>query len=116
MVGVVIGDAVSNDVVSDVERGGDGGGASHIGDNRLAGEEAGDGEAGGAKRKASFSSLFVKLGPQMHAFVESHVPVYATGSALVCLRTLSCFLVQFFAFICEVVLPLSQAMTPVCAK
>lgn len=52
----------------------------------------------------------------MHAFVESHVPVYATGSALVCLRTLSCFLVQFFAFICEVVLPLSQAMTPVCAK
>ena len=62
MVGVVIGDAVSNDVVSDVERGGDGGGASHIGDNRLAGEEAGDGEARGTKRKAGLSSLFVKFG------------------------------------------------------
>ena len=61
LVGVVIGDAVGDDVVSDVERGGDGGSASHIGDDWLASEEAGNGEAGGAEAQICFSSLFVEF-------------------------------------------------------
>lgn len=54
----------------------------------------------------------------MHAFVESHVPIYATDSALVCLRTLSYYflVLSHIIFCLHLVLPLSQAVTPVCAK
>lgn len=47
----------------------------------------------------TISSLFVRFGPQVHALVESHFPVYATHPAFVCSRPVLCLLVLFFAFI-----------------
>ena len=62
VVGVVVGDAVGDDVVGDVERGGDGGSARHVRDDWFSGEEAGDREARRAKRKVGFGAFFIELG------------------------------------------------------
>lgn len=59
---IVIGDAFGDNVGGDVERGSDGGGASHVGDDGLAGEEAGGGEARGAEGEICLGAFFVELG------------------------------------------------------
>lgn len=62
LVRVVIGDAVGNDVACNMERGGDGGGTSHVRDDGFAGEEAGDRETGGAEREVDLGAFFVEFG------------------------------------------------------
>ena len=62
VVGVVIGDAVGDNVVGDVERSCDSSGASHVGDDWLAREEARYGEARGAEGEVGFGALFVEFG------------------------------------------------------
>ena len=62
VVGVVVGDAFRDDIGRDVERGGDGGGASHVRDDRLAGEERSGGKAGGTEGEVGFGAFFVELG------------------------------------------------------
>ena len=62
MVWIVVGDAVSDDIIGNVKRSSNGSSASHVGNNRLASEEASDREARGAEAKAGFGAFFVKFG------------------------------------------------------
>lgn len=62
ILGFVIGDAFGDGSGINIECGGDGGGASHMGNSRLTGEEAGDSESFVAKTEAGFGTFAVKLG------------------------------------------------------
>lgn len=68
--GLVIGDAFGDDGGGDIEGGSDGGGASHVRNNWLAGEEAGDGEILITEAKAGFGAFAIEFGE-----VDAHVGV-----------------------------------------
>ncbi len=60
--GNVAGDALGDDARREIKRGGDSGSAGHIRNDRLAGQEAGDGENARAESEVSFGAFAVKLG------------------------------------------------------